>query len=82
MMLRRTAATAIGSTTQGVGAATARKVLRGAQDAPVRLAKYIEELSSYLRETRVLLDTAFSKGQRVDPNELPERTERKGLRRW
>jgi adenylosuccinate synthase len=65
-----TLAAAIGSTAQGVGAATARKVLRGAQGAPVRLAKDVEELRPYLCETRVLLDTAFSKGHRVSLREL------------
>jgi adenylosuccinate synthase len=60
-----TLAAAIGSTAQGVGAATARKVRRGAQGAPVRLAKDVDELKPYLCETRVLLDTAFSEGHRV-----------------
>jgi adenylosuccinate synthase len=61
----KTLAMTIGSTAQGVGAATARKVLRGARGTPVRLAKDVKELKPYLRESRMLLDTVFSKGQRV-----------------
>jgi adenylosuccinate synthase len=61
----QTLAGSIGSTAQGVGAATARKVLRGAWGARVQLAKDIKELRPYLHETRGLLETAFSNGQRV-----------------
>jgi adenylosuccinate synthase len=61
----RTLAQSIGSTAQGVGAATARKILRNATGAPVRLARDISELKPYLRGTRALLDEAFSKGQHI-----------------
>ena len=56
---------AIGSTAQGVGAATARKVLRSAATKPVRLARDMDELSPYLREAQVVLERAFARGQRV-----------------
>jgi len=56
---------AIGSTGQGVGAATARKVLRSAAVPPVRLAKSATELHPYLHDTRAILDEAYSRGQRV-----------------
>ena len=60
-----TLAASIGSTAQGVGAATARKVLRGARGAPVQLAKDVQELKPYIRETRILLETAYSRGERI-----------------
>jgi adenylosuccinate synthase len=60
-----TLAATIGSTARGVGAATARKVLRGARGTPVRLANEVEELKPYLHETRLLLESAFSEGKRV-----------------
>lgn len=55
----------IGSTGQGVGAATARKIMRGADRTPVRLARDIKEFKPFLRETRDILDRAFQAGQRV-----------------
>jgi len=55
----------IGSTGQGVGAATARKVLRLASRPPVKLAANVKELRPYIRETIPLLDLAFSRGERV-----------------
>jgi adenylosuccinate synthase len=55
----------IGSTGQGVGAATARKVLRTSAVPPVRLAQDVPELKPYLRETLSVLDDAFASGQRV-----------------
>ncbi len=55
----------IGSTAQGVGLATARKIMRGADGSPIRLAKDLKELKPYIRETRGILDSAFSRGQRV-----------------
>jgi adenylosuccinate synthase len=55
----------IGSTGQGVGAATARKVMRGADTTPVRLARDIKEFKPFLREARQVLDTAFQAGQRI-----------------
>ncbi len=55
----------IGSTGQGVGAATSRKVLRTSARPPVRLARDIPELKPYLRETLAVLDDAFKEGQHV-----------------
>lgn len=55
----------IGSTAQGVGAATARKVLRTSADPPVRLAREVPELKPYIRETLGILDDAFTEGRRV-----------------
>jgi adenylosuccinate synthase len=55
----------IGSTGQGVGYATARKVMRGALTPPVRLAKDIRSLKPFLRDCREQLERAFSQGQRV-----------------
>lgn len=56
---------AIGSTGSGVGAATARKVLREIAPRPVTLAKDTPELRPYLRETLGVLDDAFAAGRRV-----------------
>lgn len=55
----------IGSTGQGVGAATARKVLRTRANPSVRLAKDIDELSPYIGVTARLLDEAFAAGKKV-----------------
>ena len=55
----------IGSTAQGVGAAAARKIMRGAGGEPVRLAKDLKELKPYIQETLGVLDEVFSRGQRV-----------------
>lgn len=55
----------IGSTRQGVGFASSRKVLRNASDPPVRLAKDVQELYPFIVETREILDLAFSKGWKV-----------------
>ena len=54
----------IGSTGQGVGAATARKVMRGA-DGKVRLARDSPELQPYIRESRQVLEQAFRNGRRI-----------------
>lgn len=56
---------AIGSTGSGVGAATARKVLREIAARPVTLAKDAPELRPYLRETLDVLDRAYAAGHRV-----------------
>lgn len=59
---------AIASTAEGVGAATARRVLRNTfpkPAPPVRLARDIEELKPYIRPTRELLDDAFRARKRV-----------------
>jgi adenylosuccinate synthase len=55
----------IGSTAQGVGSATCRKILRTAAKPKVRLAKDSAELKPYLRETLRVLDDAFSNGKRI-----------------
>jgi adenylosuccinate synthase len=55
----------IGSTAQGVGSATSRKILRTAARPKVRLARDSVELKPYLRETLRVLDGAFSLGRRV-----------------
>lgn len=61
----RTLVGSIGSTGQGVGAATARKVLRNARRPSVRLAKDIKELKPYVRSAERILEDAFARGQRV-----------------
>jgi len=57
----------IASTAQGVGVATARKVMRGAYPGgpPVRLAIDIPELRPYVKPTRPILESAFRQGKRV-----------------
>jgi adenylosuccinate synthase len=55
----------IGSTAQGVGVATSRKVLRTAAEPAVMLAKDSRELKPYICETREVLDDAFANGKRV-----------------
>jgi adenylosuccinate synthase len=55
----------IGSTAQGVGSATSRKVLRSAASPPVRLAGEVADLKPFIRETCAVLDGAFARGQRV-----------------
>ncbi len=65
----------IGSTGQGVGAATARKVLRTLADPPVRLAATAPELAPFIRPTLDVLEDAFSRGERI----LLEGTQGTGL---
>lgn len=65
----------IGSTGQGVGAATVRKILRTSASPPVRLAKNEPQLKDYIKETRLVLDDAFAAGQRI----LLEGTQGTGL---
>jgi len=57
----------IASTAQGVGAATARKVLRNSFPGgpEVRLARDIVDLKPYIKPTREILDRAFRNGDRV-----------------
>lgn len=59
----------IGSTKQGVGAATARKILgrggAGSFGPPVRLARDIEGLRPFVRSTFIELERAFAAGERV-----------------
>lgn len=59
----------IGSTKQGVGAATARKIL-GRFDpmplnVPVRLARDVEELKDFIRPAIAMFEAAFAKGKKV-----------------
>lgn len=65
---------AIGSTAQGVGRATARRIL-GRKPGEVQLARDIPELEPYRRPTREVLDAAFRDGKRV----LLEGTQGSGL---
>ena len=57
----------ISSTAQGVGAASARKIMgRGGKANPrVRLAKDVPELKPFIRESQVILEKAFVRGDRV-----------------
>jgi len=55
----------IGSTGQGVGMATSRKILRTNAVPEVRLARDVAELAPYVRDSRTALDDAFSSRQRV-----------------
>ena len=61
----RTLVKKIGSTGQGVGAATSRKVLRTAAKPKVRLARDIPQLRPYIRETCDVFDRAFARGEKV-----------------
>jgi adenylosuccinate synthase len=65
----------IASTARGVGAATARKVLRTAAQPLVRLAKDIEELRPFLCPTREVLEDTYGRGGKV----LVEGTQGAGL---
>jgi adenylosuccinate synthase len=55
----------IGSTAQGVGFASSRKLLRTAAMPAVRLAGEVQALKPYIRETAEELEDAFRRGQRV-----------------
>jgi adenylosuccinate synthase len=59
----------IGSTKQGVGAATARKILgRDEKEhlgSKVRLAKHATELTNYIRSVGVELERAYADGRRI-----------------
>jgi adenylosuccinate synthase len=55
----------IGSTAQGVGAATSRKILRTSAKPRVRLAKDVLELKPFIKETLSVLESAFAEGKRV-----------------
>jgi adenylosuccinate synthase len=58
---------AISSTGQGVGAATARKIMgRSGKTSPaVRLARDISDLRPFIRESQPLLEGAFVRGEHV-----------------
>ncbi|HEV2331045.1 MAG TPA: adenylosuccinate synthetase [Verrucomicrobiae bacterium] len=64
----------IGSTGQGVGFATARRVTRRGQSG-VKLARDIAELRPFVRETGRIFEKAFSEGNRI----LLEGTQGTGL---
>lgn len=57
----------MGSTTQGVGSASARKIMGrgGMQEPVVRLARDVPELRPYIGESQRVLDQAYCDGQRV-----------------
>lgn len=57
----------IGSTRQGVGWATARRLLRGADKrmAKVRMAGDIEDLKPFVRSAADVLEDAYSRGLRI-----------------
>jgi adenylosuccinate synthase len=57
----------MGSTTQGVGAATSRKIMGrgGKAKPPVRLAKDVPELRPYIGSAQQVLEDAFCNGRRV-----------------
>jgi adenylosuccinate synthase len=57
----------ISSTAQGVGAASARKIMgRGGKlNMPVRLAKDVTELRPFIRESQAIFEKAFVRGEHV-----------------
>ena len=55
---------AIGSTGQGVGSATARRIV-GRKDGTAKLAASSSELRPWLRDTAEVLDDAYARGRRV-----------------
>lgn len=56
---------AIGSTAQGIGKATARKVLHRWPDSDVRLARDIPQLKHYLRDTIEFFASCLSGGKKI-----------------
>ena len=56
---------AIGSTAQGIGSATARKILYRNPDSNVRLAKDISELKHYVCDTIEYFASCLSTGKRI-----------------
>lgn len=56
---------AIGSTAQGIGAATARKILYRKPDSEVRLAKDIPELKHYIGDTIEFFASCFTSGKKI-----------------
>lgn len=62
---RRTLEKSIASTAQGVGAATARKVLRTAAKPPVRLARDAKELRPFIRSAAEILDDAYAQSKKI-----------------
>lgn len=66
-VLEQTLLETISSTAQGVGSATARKIMgRGGKlESAVRLAKDVDELKPYIREAQPLLEKAYLRGSRI-----------------
>jgi adenylosuccinate synthase len=62
---KKTLVGSIGSTGRGVGAATARKILRGSDGQQVRLAQDIPDLKPFVRESRWELEKAFRDGKKI-----------------
>lgn len=62
---RETIKKTIASTAQGVGYASARRLMRNGLGVAVRLARDIEELRPYVKKTADILDDAFCDGTRV-----------------
>ncbi len=56
---------AIGSTAQGIGAATARKILYRKPDSEIRLAQNIPELKHYIQDTVEFFASCLSTGRKV-----------------
>lgn len=56
---------AIGSTAQGIGKATARKILDRTPDTKVRLAKDIPSLKHYIRDSIEFFATCLSGGKKI-----------------
>lgn len=56
---------AIGSTAQGIGAATARKILYRKPDTEVRLAKNIPELKHYIKDSIEFFANCYSSGKKI-----------------
>ncbi|WP_281718919.1 adenylosuccinate synthetase [Pandoraea apista] len=61
----KTLKAAIGSTAQGVGAATARKILYRRPDSSVMLAKDVRELKHYIKDSVEYFASCLSRRQRV-----------------
>lgn len=59
----------IASTKQGVGAATARKILGRGSDSPfgppVTLARDVDQIKKFVRDTKVELERAYSAGHKI-----------------
>jgi adenylosuccinate synthase len=55
----------IGSTGQGVGAATARRIMGRASGPKMKLAKDVPKLSLFIKSGREVLEDAFRRGKRV-----------------
>lgn len=53
----------IGSTGQGVGAATARRIIERGKE--IRMAEHIRELRPFIKRTEEVLDAAYAQGKRI-----------------